>query len=1014
MCTAQPTRLELLSRSNEHTRRPAGSAISAAPELSRDGNFVLFLSAAGNLTTNVPTAKPVMNLYMVNRETRETTLLSVGVDGRPANESIVNFEISADNGRVLIETSASNMVANDTNNVIDVFVRDLAIGQNVLATADTNGAVSRRGGFNATMSADGNLVTFMSTDVSLVAEKSGAFGRVYIRNIAAGTTQALPTPLPDKLQYAHDASISDTGRYVAFGADFYDPNVARFQWTTNLVCDLQASTSTPMGQEFLPTSGSQPLILWDPIITPNGKFVTFGIQIGSSVVTNLAVRYAVETGSTELIASNNIRSSLRPLAISSDGGSILYSVLFSPTNSFIVWREGREPRVFPHADDGTAISLPTVTGVASMSADGRFVTFSGDLPLLPTDGKAFQFRSYIYDVENDTLSALPGSSPLAPPSDPVPNTDGSVVVFSAAQPGIQEESEAATQNIYAWDRASGSVQLLSQSHSNAFENTAHGESKLHEASPISEDGTKMVFASRTPATDVVDTNGTWDIFLLDRTTGRKQLVSVAADGASSGSHPSVQPAVSGNGRVVAFFSRAINLVATAPPSRREQLYIRDLDTGVTRLITTSSRPDIFRPSHGVSFSHDGNRLAVVGTGANYMDQVYVYDWASNKLSLVSYTQSGAEAATMLYDSAISSDGQLVAFRSASGTPFGLSASATVFVRSISSGVLRAAPIPLVSSAPPGYPRILQFNRANTALFYGIRPSFLSWDLSGTTYSVLANSCQEASVTDDGKWAAFARRDTILPRMQVWLRDVANNTEVMISSNVVTHAVGNRDSIRPKITSDGRFIVFQSRATNLVANDSNGAADLFIYDRDKRRLELLTSGRSGGAANGPSLHPVMSPDSSYVAFVSYASDLVSHDYNEGSDIFAAYLPGPDTDADGIDDRWEIAQFGDLNHDLTGDSDGDGMSDSLEFAAGTNPTQAASAVRVVSATVDGDQIVVNWSSVPGRAYRLQARLRFDSNTPWVDASDTIVANGVTSSFATQLPNAPELYFRIVAAD
>lgn len=84
--TAQPIRLELLSRSDEHTRRPAGSAISAAPELSRDGNFVLFLSAAGNLTTNVPTAKPVMNLYMVNRETRETTLLSVGVDGRPANE----------------------------------------------------------------------------------------------------------------------------------------------------------------------------------------------------------------------------------------------------------------------------------------------------------------------------------------------------------------------------------------------------------------------------------------------------------------------------------------------------------------------------------------------------------------------------------------------------------------------------------------------------------------------------------------------------------------------------------------------------------------------------------------------------------------------------------------------------------------------------------------------------------------------------------------------------------------
>jgi Tol biopolymer transport system component len=292
---------------------------------------------------------------------------------------------------------------------------------------------------------------------------------------------------------------------------------------------------------------------------------------------------------------------------------------------------------------------------------------------------------------------------------------------------------------------------------------------------------------------------------------------------------------------------------------------------------------------------------------------------------------------------------------------------------------------------------------------------LSWDLSGTTYSVLANNCPQASVSDDGKWAAFARRDTLLPKMQVWLRDVANNTEVMISSNVVTHGMGNRDSINPKITSDGRFIVFQSRATNLVENDSNGTADIFLYDREKQRLDLVSVGRSGGTANGASLRPVVSPDDTYVAFVSFASDLVSHDYNEGSDIFAAYLPAPDTDADGIDDRWEIAQFGDLNHDLTGDSDGDGMSDSSEFAAGTNPAQATSAVRVMDASVDGDgKVNLQWSSVPGRVYRVQARLRFDSSNPWLDASDAIVASGATSSFNLQVPSASELYFRIVTAD
>src|SRR5688572_12257376 len=131
-CAAQPVRIELLSRTDDHARRPGASAIAAVAEFSRDGNYVLFLSEASNLTTNKPTGKPLLNLFMTDRRTGKTTLLSQGANGEPANDNVVNFELSADNKRVLIETAASNMVANDTNNAADIFIRDLAAGQNIL------------------------------------------------------------------------------------------------------------------------------------------------------------------------------------------------------------------------------------------------------------------------------------------------------------------------------------------------------------------------------------------------------------------------------------------------------------------------------------------------------------------------------------------------------------------------------------------------------------------------------------------------------------------------------------------------------------------------------------------------------------------------------------------------------------------------------------------------------------------------------------------------------------------
>jgi Tol biopolymer transport system component len=87
-----------------------------------------------------------------------------------------------------------------------------------------------------------------------------------------------------------------------------------------------------------------------------------------------------------------------------------------------------------------------------------------------------------------------------------------------------------------------------------------------------------------------------------------------------------------------------------------------------------------------------------------------------------------------------------------------------------------------------------------------------------------------------------------------------------------------------ISADGRFVAFGSAASNLVPADTNGAQDIFVRDRLRGKTRLVSVNRAGKPANGPSLHPALSPDGRFVAFASGANDLVAGDGNTGTDIF----------------------------------------------------------------------------------------------------------------------------------
>jgi hypothetical protein len=113
------------------------------------------------------------------------------------------------------------------------------------------------------------------------------------------------------------------------------------------------------------------------------------------------------------------------------------------------------------------------------------------------------------------------------------------------------------------------------------------------------------------------------------------------------------------------------------------------------------------------------------------------------------------------------------------------------------------------------------------------------------------------------------------------RDTGYTERVSIASNGVE---GDSDSHNPAFNDDGRYVTFQSKASNLVAGDSNGTQDIFVHDRDTGYTERVSVDSSGVQGNSEIETSAISADGRYVTFQSKASNLVSGDSNGTDDIF----------------------------------------------------------------------------------------------------------------------------------
>ena len=95
---------------------------------------------------------------------------------------------------------------------------------------------------------------------------------------------------------------------------------------------------------------------------------------------------------------------------------------------------------------------------------------------------------------------------------------------------------------------------------------------------------------------------------------------------------------------------------------------------------------------------------------------------------------------------------------------------------------------------------------------------------------------------------------------------------------------NHESDDPVLSADGSIVTYQSMASDLVPGDTNGSADVFVYDLSAGSTTMISRDRDGGSTDGPSLAPVPSADGALIAFESVAGDLVPGDTNDQVDTF----------------------------------------------------------------------------------------------------------------------------------
>jgi len=350
---------------------------------------------------------------------------------------------------------------------------------------------------------------------------------------------------------------------------------------------------------------------------------------------------------------------------------------------------------------------------------------------------------------------------------------------------------------------------------------------------ITPDGRYVVFAGAAATLTSGDNNAAGDIFRKDMVSGEVRRVSVAAAGTLANGD-SGAPAVSADGSRIVFESLADNLLPDDVADDDVQLFYKDAVSGEVRKLTSSD-------AWGAQLTPDGRYVAY----AVMSGQIQRIDLNTGNLQVMS--NGGTND-----DPQITPDGRFMVWShwANNDDPAG------IMLLDTQTGVIQSVAV----------------------------------DADGNPGS---DDAEMPQITPDGRYLVFHTLSRLVSQDSNLLRDVyRKDLQSGAIERVSLSAAGgmaNGSSTDAHLSDDGRFVVFTSTASNLVAGDTNGFADIFVKDMQTGAVRLVSAAANGAAANAASAVARITPDGRFIVFESLASNLVAVDDNGRWDVFVATNP-----------------------------------------------------------------------------------------------------------------------------
>ncbi len=485
--------------------------------------------------------------------------------------------------------------------------------------------------------------------------------------------------------------------------------------------------------------------------------------------------------------------------------------------------------------------------------------------------------------------------------------DGRFVVFESVATNLVSgvTDTNAAQDIFLRDTQTGTLRCISLA-------TPTTTGNSFSVNPIiSANGRYVVFASRaTNLVSVTDNNNDVDVFRFDIFTNQIQLVSINVFGTFAGNSFSGNTMggwhaydMSDDGRYVAFMSNASDIIGVTDTNGKSDIFIRDMQTGFTRLASINSSgtnsgnndsvdPSITADGQMVAFTSLANNLITLDDNQQY--DIYVYNYQTQITKCASIAASGTSTGTFSsFSAVISKNGARVAYSTAAHD-------------------LTNIPIPfnnpfvnvVVHDLGLGLNSLVSVNTAGTASGNG--------ETGQGSFQV-----RNVSISANGRYVSFESRSNNLvslpvgPISNVYRRDLAEGKTEIVSINAAGTQGGSGNSLTGsrgnQMSRDGRFVTFVSNASNLVSDfPISGSFQIYVRDMVNKITTVQTLDSAGTAlGNSDSDSPNISANGKAVVFTSFATNLTPTNANNTFNVFKAFVPTPqnavaDFDGDGRTD------------------------------------------------------------------------------------------------------------------